>query len=235
MIRMLFGLKPAAAFSLAAALFSVFLAFLNADRAGVFMARPIPCIAVLLFAVMMVICAVRAGLRKRFTSLLLHGGCAFIAAGWLWGTLPDTFHFAPATLPKTGMMPLVDGDESNILCGGEQLQTKVGEVPFTIRLEKFSVDEYPDGTIREYRSRITVKEPGKEPYVKNVRVNHPVRIGVWDIYQMSWGRTRDPASGAILTYTILQFIRDPGLPLVYAGYGILFLGLVGFLLKSYRA
>ena len=217
---------------LAGAAASVILAFFQADRAGAIMATPGVCIAVMLGTALLILCSCRAAAARRWVSLLLHGGCALIAIGWLRGRVPAAFGIDRT--PETGMMPLVDGDELNILLDGAKLDTKVCDLPFSIRLEKFFVEEYPDGSIREYRSRITVKEPGKEPYVRNVRVNHPVRVGQYDIYQMSWGRTQDAMTGAPITYTILQFIRDPGLSLVYAGYAVLFIGVLAYTLSCFR-
>ena len=217
---------------LAAAIGSVALAFLQADRAGTVMSTPGACIAVGLATLWLALCALRAAKRRRWVSLLIHGGCALVAAGWLRGRVPGAFGLDPT--PETGMMPLVDGDELNILLDGARLDTKVCDLPFSIRLERFLIDEYPDGSVREYRSRITVKEPGKEPYVRNVRVNHPVRVGQYDIYQMSWGRTQDAMTGAPITYTVLQFIRDPGITWVYTGYGILFLGILAHTVAAFR-
>lgn len=226
-LQRLLGLDLAIICSLIGALGCVALAFLNSEKAIAFMNRPIPCTLAVVSAFLLTHCAIHALLHKRFSSALVHAGAVLVAIGWLWGHLPIAFDLhGEERLPDTGMMPLVDGDESNILCGGRTLQEILGRLPFSVRLEKFIVEYYPDGSIQEYRSRVTITEPDKEPYVRNIRVNHPIRVGDYDIYQMSWGRTRDPMTGEELTYTILQFIRAPGLYLVYAGYLVLILGLL---------
>jgi cytochrome c biogenesis protein ResB len=120
----------------------------------------------------------------------------------------------------------------NTLWSGPTLATCVGKLPFTVRLEKFTVEYYDNNMPREYRSRITISEPGKEPRTENVRVNHPARVHGYHIYQMSWGKTTDDF-GRPVEYTVLQFIRDPGVPVVYAGFVILLLGTIGFAVRFF--
>ena len=185
---------------------------------------------------------VRAVKRKRFDSAALHLGCACVMAGWLWGQ--HTIRSATAENPAQGSMALVDGDVSDTLWSGPYLTNYVGRVPFSIKLEKFIIEHYGQNgfdrdagrmaPIREYRSRVTVSEPGKAPYVANIRVNRPLRVRGYRIYQMSWGNTVDRFRRP-LVYTVLQFIRDPGVPLVYAGFAILFTGVLLFTIRVFRS
>jgi cytochrome c biogenesis protein ResB len=172
---------------------------------------------------------------------LIHIGCACVLAGWLGGRYAE--RAATAESPATGAMAMVDGETSDQLWAGPTLDTAVGRVPFTVRLERFFVERYErnggdreagrDAPVREYRSRVTITEPGKPPVVANVRVNHPVAVGGYHIYQMSWGHSTDRL-GRPVVYTVLQFIRDPGLPFVYAGFAGLFLGVGGFAARMFR-
>lgn len=221
------GLSAATVFCLAGAALSAALAFLGSERAGNAMGHPAVSVLLALSAGILLFCAARAAARKRPASFFLHAGCVLILAGWLWGRIAAARAARPGGRPLSGAMALIDGDESDLLCGGDRLTVPLGKTPFTVRLERFLIDYYPDDTVREYRSRVTIAEPGRAPYVRNIRVNHPVRAGGYDIYQMSWGRTRD-AWGRPRNYTVLEFIRDPGLPLVYAGYAVLFAGVLLF-------
>lgn len=222
-------------------MFSVWLAFLGAERASEFMSAT--AMQAILAALTIAICysGVRAVKRRRFDSAALHIGCACVMAGWLWGQ--HTIRTATSENPAKGSMALVDGDVSDTLWTGTQLTNYVGRLPFSIRLERFIIEHYEQNgfdrevgrmaPIREYRSRVTVTEPGKAPYVANIMVNQPLYVCGYHIYQMSWGNTVDRFRRPMV-YTVLQFSRDPGLPLIYAGFAILFVGVMLFTVRVFR-
>ncbi len=183
----------------------------------------------------------RAVTRRRLDSALLHLGCACVLAGWLVGRHAE--RTATTEHPVTGSMAMIDGDVSDKLWEGQYLTNYVGQVPFTVKLVKFTVERYErnaddreagrEAPVREYRSRVLITESGKPPYVANVRVNHPVFVRGYHIYQLSWGQSAD-RFGRPVDYTVLQFIRDPGLPLVYAGFVVLFAGVLLFVVRVFR-
>ncbi len=220
---------------------SVGLAFFGAETAGAWMARPPLLFATAVLACALAVCGVRAAGKRRFDSALVHLGCACVMAGWLAGRIVE--REATPEHPVTGSMALADGDASDKLWDGAYLTNYVGRLPFSVKLEHFFIERYDrndldldagrEAPVREYRSRITVTESGRSPYVVNVRVNHPVGVGDYLIYQMSWGQSTD-IYGRPVTYTVLQFIRDPGLPVVYTGFAVLFAGLLLFAVRVFR-
>jgi len=221
---------------------AVALAFPGPERSGAFMSHPALLLLTLALAALMLYHGARALLRRRFDSALLHLGCACVLAGWLTGQLAA--RAATPEHPATGAMVMVDGDVTDKLWAGEKLNVYAGRLPFAVKLEHFFVERYErnaqdrdagrDAPVREYRSRVTITEPGRAPYVANVRVNHPACVRGYHIYQMSWGESAD-VYGRPVTYTVLQFIRDPGLPLVYAGFAVLFAGILLFAVRIFRA
>jgi len=221
---------------------SVALAFLGSEESSAVMMRSAPMALVALFAAGLTFSAARSALRRSFGSALIHAGFACVMAGWLLGRVAE--RTSTEERPAVGSMAMIAGDVSDKLWGGLYLTNYVGRVPFTVKLEQFFVDHYDPNDqdrdagrmppVREYRSRVTISEPGQDPYVVNVRVNHPARVQGYHIYQMSWGQSTD-ASGQPVTYTVLQFIRDPGLPVVYAGFVVLFVGILLFAAKVWRA
>ena len=220
---------------------AVALAFPGPERSGALMSHPVMLGVTTVLAAALLFNGVRAVTRRRFDSALLHLGCACVAAGWLAGQI--AVRAATLEKPVIGSMAMVDGDVSDKLWEGANLDKLAGRVPFTVKLEKFFVEYYEPNQhdhdagrmpmVREYRSRVTITEAGKAPYIENVRVNHPVRVGDYHIYQLSWGQSND-VYGRQVTYTVLQFIRDPGLPAVYAGFVALFAGIFLFAVRVFR-
>jgi len=236
------GLGGAAWLCWLLALGAVALAFPGPERSGAFMACTLMQLLSAGLALLLLFNGLRAAGRRRFDSALLHLGCACVLAGWLAGQ--HAVRTATLDRPASGAMVMVDGDTSDKLWDGPYLTNFVGRVPFSVKLEKFFVERYErnaldrdagrDAPVREYRSRVTIAEPGKPPYVANVRVNHPAYVRGFHIYQMSWGENADQF-GRPVVYTVLQFIRDPGLPLVYAGFVVLFAGVLLFAARIFRA
>jgi hypothetical protein len=76
---------------------------------------------------------------------------------------------------------------------------------------------------RDYLSAVSVIEDGRTVRTQTVEVNHPLRHGGLAIYQSDFNPQDETFSG-------FQVVRDPGLPLVYAGF---VLCTVGVLLAFY--
>lgn len=221
------------------ALGAVALAFPGPEHSGAFMSYPAVLVVTAILSAVLFFNGLRAGSRRRFDSVFLHIGCACVLAGWLVGKV--AVRTSSQERPASGYMSLVDGYVSNELSNEQQV---IGKLPFSIGLMKFTIERYEPSQsdrdakclppVREYSSRVIVTEPSQQPYVANVRVNHPIFVKGYYIYQMSWGQNND-AEGRPVTYTVLQFIRDPGLPLVYVGFISLFIGVLLFAGRIFRA
>lgn len=86
-------------------------------------------------------------------------------------------------------------------------------LPFTITLEDFIIDFYDDGVNpKQYRSIIDIDGRTLE-----TKVNHPCRYRGWRIYQNDFDQERG-------SYSVLQLVRDPWLPLVFLGLFLLAAG-----------
>ncbi|MFO7937191.1 MAG: cytochrome c biogenesis protein ResB [Kiritimatiellia bacterium] len=241
LINTISGTAAAAIICTVLSIASIVLAFFGSDKSIQLMSTPLPLIFSALIFILLAVRAFITLLNRRFDSALLHAGCALVLGGWLWGHLEPGITENPK--PLQGSMALVDGDVMNALWDGPVLTNLVGKLDFTIKLEKFMIDYYERAPgdrshgrmppIREYRSRVTVTYPDKAPYVENIRVNHPVRIGDYLVYQMSWGETVNYNNQPV-TYTVLRFIREPGLHCVYAGFIVLFSGILLFCYRIFR-
>jgi len=71
------------------------------------------------------------------------------------------------------------------------------------------------GTAKKYSSRVRIDEPGGNGLLETVvDVNAPVSIGGWKLYQMGY----DENAGRWSKQSLLEGVRDPWLPIVYAGF-----------------
>lgn len=89
------------------------------------------------------------------------------------------------------------------------------------------------GKIKDFKSKLKVMEGDRVAVAKTIEVNDPLRYKGYGFYQHSYDRKN-------LKYTVLQVVKDPGVPLVYAGFVLLLLGLtgsytIGPLIKSRQA
>ncbi len=72
---------------------------------------------------------------------------------------------------------------------------------------------------KDFISKVTVLKGGKEVKVADIRVNEPLRFDGYTFFQSTY----DPEA---LSWSGLQVVKDPGVPIVYAGFILLIIGLV---------
>lgn len=107
---------------------------------------------------------------------------------------------------------------------------KMFELPFTLMLKKFVLEEYPpqihliDGKEqviprREVKKFVSIVAVTDENGTKEVEimVNHPVRIGDWRIYQSGY----DSARGKQSTISILECVQDSWYPIIHVAMWII--------------
>ena len=95
-----------------------------------------------------------------------------------------------------------------------------------VALESFEIETYPNGMPKQYRTRLYFPEG-----VREVSVNHPLRRKGYTYYQMSYAQAFDPY-GRPVWQTILSVRKDPGVPFVFAGYGLLALATLLVAIRS---
>jgi len=99
----------------------------------------------------------------------------------------------------------------------------LGEIPADVPVgnERYAIVYKPDsGDVKLYQSRVTLLDnEGNELVTQDVLVNHPLIYDGWWIYQSNWNAQN-------LSYSGLQAVRDPGLPLALSGLAILVLGAI---------
>lgn len=150
------------------------------------------------------------GLRKRPATLLLHISFVLILVGalitHLWG--------------QDGQVRLDPGITTS---QWEMEDGTVKELPAPMTLQSFEIETYPGSEMpMDYRSTITVGS-GAEAYTLVISMNKIGKIDGYRFYQADY----DGDS------SILMIARDPwGVGVTYAGYILLLIGMIGFLLNK---
>ncbi len=72
---------------------------------------------------------------------------------------------------------------------------------------------------KDFISKVSVLKDGNEVLNKDIRVNDPLVFGGYAFFQSSYDTQG-------LNWSGLQVVKDPGVPVVYAGFGLLILGLM---------
>lgn len=87
---------------------------------------------------------------------------------------------------------------------------------FALANQGFTIERYPDGGAAGYQARIGITNAGQEIARGRVRLNQPLKVGLWAIYLMGFSRAE---AGEAVT---LLIVRDPGYGLVIvAGFSLL--------------
>ncbi|MEK6799503.1 MAG: cytochrome c biogenesis protein ResB [Planctomycetota bacterium] len=93
---------------------------------------------------------------------------------------------------------------------------------FSVTLNKFTLGYYPGGMRpRSFESQLTIADPsGGRSQARVVSMNHPTSFGGFTFYQSSYQMGKERAT------SVLSVSKDPGQPIVFAGY----FGLMGGML-----
>lgn len=95
---------------------------------------------------------------------------------------------------------------------------KVHQLPVAIELHDFSIENAP----LRYSSAVTVYTKRGDVVNDTVRVNKPLSVRGWKIYQYSY----DEARGAESDISVFELVHDPWLPYVYLGIFMMLAGAV---------
>ena len=76
----------------------------------------------------------------------------------------------------------------------------------------------PTGPIKSFKSTLEIVEGDTVVKSKTIEVNDPVSYKGYTLYQSGYNPND-------LSYTSLQVVKDPGIPVVYAGFSLMIVGL----------
>ena len=118
---------------------------------------------------------VEKGRYTYFGVYLVHFSVLLILVGGIIGSL---FGFE-------AFVNIPEGDGINKVTLRKSRISK--SLPFTVRCENFTVEFYPNGTPKEYRSNLAFIKEGKPVFQGPLRVNHPITFEGITFYQSSYG------------------------------------------------
>ena len=98
----------------------------------------------------------------------------------------------------------------------------IKEMPIAIKLKRFIMDTYEDGSPKRFASEIQILTKTGKNIETTVDVNKPYEVDGWKIYQYGY----DTQMGAQSQISILELVSDPWLPLVYDGIYMMLAGAV---------
>ncbi len=122
-----------------------------------------------------------------------------------------------------GQMPIWEGEQSNtILRGQPGHEVPPITLPFAVHLDAFELDTYPGtGMPMMYRSRVQVVDAVRgAPQPGVIEMNRPLSYGGFRFFQSSYRIEQGRRA------TVLSVSRDPGQPIVFAGYVLLVAGMI---------
>jgi cytochrome c biogenesis protein len=98
----------------------------------------------------------------------------------------DIVHLGLLIIIIGGIISGMGGFQANLnIAEGETVP--VPQADFKLRLDKFVTEYYPNGSIRDWKSTLTVTENGTEVLSKIIEVNHPLSYKGFMFYQGSYG------------------------------------------------
>jgi cytochrome c biogenesis protein len=105
---------------------------------------------------------------------------------------PDIVHLGLLVILAGGITSGLGGFRTEIVLSEGETASVPG-ASFSLRLDEFATEYYPGGTVKDWRSALTVFEGGGPVLAKTVEVNHPLAYGGFSFYQMGYGFDWDRA------------------------------------------
>lgn len=174
-------------------------------------------ILLFLFSLNLSVCTARRAAQRHIStgSLVTHGSIVVILLGAVISSL----------FCERGMIYLAKGHATD----GMIISAGVKPLGFVVFLEDFTVVQAQQNTragITDFRSTVRIIEKEKEVLRAGIGVNSPLRYKGYSLYQSYY----DPVNDA---WTGIEVVRDPGVPVLYAGFALLNIGIMLMLIPKF--
>jgi hypothetical protein len=121
-----------------------------------------------------------------------------------------------ADMQRLKMITAVGEPEWRVMDENQQVK----ELDLAIELQQFIMEQYDDGSPKRFASEVNIMTKSGKNIHTVIDVNKPVEVEGWKIYQYGY----DTAAGPQSQISIFELVRDPWLPLVYIGIGLMLAG-----------
>ncbi|MBO6247475.1 MAG: cytochrome c biogenesis protein ResB [Bacteroidales bacterium] len=104
------------------------------------------------------------------------------------------------------------------------------ETGLSVRLEDFTMEVYPSGMPKRFASDVLVRSKSGKEISAVIEVNKPLKVDGWKMYQYSY----DEDAGTESKVSVLELVKDPWLPMVYAGIFMMLAGAFLMLVTGFK-
>jgi cytochrome c biogenesis protein len=134
--------------------------------------------------------AVQAELRRRHYRVHQHAAekkSCLLARKRVLGIFgSDVVHVGLLIILAGGILSGLAGVRGSLTLSENQT-LPVPQSGFSVRLDKFITERYPDGSVKDWKSDLTIIEAGQPVLQKSVEVNHPLSYKGFVFYQSGYG------------------------------------------------
>ncbi len=156
---------------------------------------------------------------------------------WQWRQLPSLVcHIGLLLCMTAGTLGSADMQRLKMYCMVDTPEWraidhngKVHELPIAIELKNFSMTENASHHLK-YASDVQVYTKQGQNILGHLEVNKPLNVNGWTIYQYGYDRSMGTKS----QLSILEFVADPWLPVVYVGIYMILTGAVLLFITAQR-
>lgn len=125
--------------------------------------------------------------RYKVRSETRDGRTSVLGRKRIWGIFgSDVVHLGLLVIIAGGLLSGLTGSRTELSLKEGQVLAVPG-AGFDLRLDKFSTELYPDGSVKDWKSALTVLESGRPVLEKTIEVNHPLQHRGYRFYQSSYG------------------------------------------------
>ncbi len=177
--------------------------------------------------------------RPEFVQIAPHAPTGRLGA---WRIAVDTFlpravwagngEFKPMEKPGASPAVLVTAvhEQTGETRRGWISSGNMGQFQHALELTDSIAMAVTPATPAQFTSDVTVAVKGAAPVRTAIRVNEPLRIGSWMIYQYGY----DFQLGRYSDFSSFEIVSDPWLPMVYAGFALLALACLAQICRRRR-